>query len=89
MGVLRSRMYEIEYQKRVEEASKKRKTLVATGDRSEKIRTYNYPQSRVSDHRIGYTMHNLPAFMDGDLDDVLEGLQIAENTEKLKEGLLV
>jgi peptide chain release factor 1 len=89
MGVLRSRMYEIEYQKRVEEASKKRKTLVATGDRSEKIRTYNYPQSRVSDHRIGYTMHNLPAFMDGDLDDVLEGLQIAENTEKLKEGQLV
>lgn len=87
MSVLRSRLYEIEYQKRLEEASKKRKTLVATGDRSEKIRTYNYPQSRVTDHRIGYTMYNLPAFMDGDIQDVLQSLQIAENTEKLKDGL--
>jgi peptide chain release factor 1 len=89
LGVLRSRLYEMEYQKRVEEASKKRKTMVATGDRSEKIRTYNYPQSRVSEHRVGYTMYNLPAFMDGDLEDVLEALMIAENTEKLKEGSLV
>jgi peptide chain release factor 1 len=60
--------------------------LVATGDRSEKIRTYNYPQSRVTDHRIGYTMYNLSAFMDGDIDDIIKALLIAENTEKLQEG---
>lgn len=86
LQVLRSRIYEIQYQKRLEEQSKKRKTLVSTGDRSEKIRTYNYPQSRVTDHRIGYTMYNLAAFMDGDIQDLLDALQIAENTEKLKEG---
>ncbi len=58
--------------------------LVATGDRSEKVRTYNYPQSRVTDHRIGWSMHNLPAFMDGDIEDCIEALQLAENAEKLK-----
>jgi peptide chain release factor 1 len=87
MSVLRSRLYEMEYQKRLAEASKKRKTMVATGDRSEKIRTYNYPQSRVTDHRIGYTMYNLPAFMDGDIGDLVDGLRMAENAEKLKEGI--
>jgi peptide chain release factor 1 len=86
LQVLRSRIYEIEYQKRVEEASKKRKTMVSTGDRSEKIRTYNYPQSRITDHRIGLTMYNLPAFMDGDIQDMLDALQMAENAEKMKEG---
>jgi peptide chain release factor 1 len=89
MSVLRSRLYEAEYQKRLAESSAKRKTLVATGDRSEKIRTYNYPQSRVTDHRIGYTMYNLSAFMDGDIDDIIKALQIAENTEKLQEGSLI
>jgi len=89
LSVLRSRLYEVEYQKRLAASSAKRKTLVATGDRSEKIRTYNYPQSRMTDHRIGYTMYNLAAFMDGDIDEVMKALQIAENTEKLKEGSLV
>jgi peptide chain release factor 1 len=86
LAVLRSRIYEIEYQKRVDEASKKRKTMVSTGDRSEKIRTYNYPQSRVTDHRIGLSTHNLPDFMNGNIDSFIEGLQIAENAEKMKEG---
>ncbi|MEO6882982.1 MAG: peptide chain release factor 1 [Bacteroidia bacterium] len=86
LSVLRSRLYEIEFNKRQEESSKKRKTMVATGDRSEKIRTYNYPQSRVTDHRIGYSMHNLPTFMNGDIQDVMDALQLAENAERLKEG---
>jgi len=89
LSVLRSRLYEVEYQKRLAASSAKRKTLVATGDRSEKVRTYNYPQSRMTDHRIGYTMYNLAAFMDGDIEEVMKNLQIAENTEKLKEGSLV
>ncbi|MBQ0016379.1 MAG: peptide chain release factor 1 [Bacteroidales bacterium] len=82
--VLRTRLYEREYNKYMEEMSTKRKTMVATGDRSEKVRTYNYPQSRVTDHRIGYTMYNLAAFMDGDVEDLIEALQLAENAEKLK-----
>lgn len=82
--VLRTRLYEREYNKYMEEMSSKRKTLVATGDRSEKVRTYNYPQSRVTDHRIGYTMYNLQAFMDGDIQDLLDAIQLAENAEKLK-----
>lgn len=85
--VLRTRLYEREYNKYMEEMSSKRKTLVATGDRSEKVRTYNYPQSRVTDHRIGYTMYNLPAFMDGDIEGLIEALQLAENAEKLKEAV--
>ncbi|MDQ3192641.1 MAG: peptide chain release factor 1 [Bacteroidota bacterium] len=89
LGVLRSRIYEIEYQKRVEEQSKKRKTMVSTGDRSEKIRTYNYPQSRITDHRIGLTMYNLSVFMDGDIQEMVNALQLAENAEKLKEGTTV
>jgi peptide chain release factor 1 len=60
--------------------------MVITGDRSAKIRTYNYPQSRVTDHRIGYTMYNLPAFMNGDIDDLINALQIADNAERLQEG---
>ena len=82
--VLRTRLYEREYNKYMEEMSSKRKTMVATGDRSETVRTYNYPQSRVTDHRIGWSMHNLPAFMDGDIEECIEALQLAENAEKLK-----
>lgn len=82
--VLRTRLYEREYNKYMEEMSTKRKTLVSTGDRSEKIRTYNYPQSRVTDHRINYTMYNLSAFMDGDIQDLIDAIQLAENAEKLK-----
>ena len=84
IAILRTRLYEREYNKYMEELSSKRKTMVATGDRSEKVRTYNYPQSRVTDHRIGWSMHNLPAFMDGDIEDCIEALQLAENAEKLK-----
>lgn len=81
---LRTRLYNIEYEKYQNEMSKKRKTMVSTGDRSAKIRTYNYPQSRVTDHRINYTMYNLPSFMDGNIQDLIDQLQIAENAERLK-----
>ncbi|MDR0789898.1 MAG: peptide chain release factor 1 [Bacteroidales bacterium] len=87
MVVLRTRLFELEYNKYLDEISSKRKTMVSTGDRSAKIRTYNYPQSRVTDHRINYTMYNLAAFMDGDLQDILDALQLAENAERLKEAV--
>ena len=69
--------------------SKKRKTMVSTGDRSAKIRTYNYPQSRITDHRIGLTNYNLPTFMDGNIEEMIHALQMAENMEKLKESSLI
>ena len=84
MQELRTRLYNLEYEKYLNEITAKRKTMVSTGDRSAKIRTYNYPQSRVTDHRIGYTMYNLPVFMDGDIQEVIDQLQIAENAERLK-----
>ncbi len=84
--VLRSRIYEIELQKQQAEMSTQRKSIVGGGDRSDKIRTYNYPQSRVTDHRIGYTVHNLPAVMDGSIEDFIEELRLADNAERLKEG---
>ncbi len=84
LAELRTRLYNMEYQKYLNEISAKRKTMVSTGDRSAKIRTYNYPQSRVTDHRINYTMYNLLAFMDGDIQEVIDQLQIAENAERLK-----
>lgn len=86
LQVLRSRIYEMELQRRNEELSSKRKTMVSTGDRSAKIRTYNYPQGRVTDHRINLTLYNLSAVIDGDLEKILDELKIAENAEKLKEG---
>ncbi|MBO4960920.1 MAG: peptide chain release factor 1 [Flavobacteriales bacterium] len=85
MTVLRSRLYEIEYQKRLEEEAKKRKSMVSSGDRSAKIRTYNYPQGRVTDHRIGLTLYNLADIMGGDIQKIIDELTIAENAEKLKE----
>lgn len=84
MEELRTRLYNIEYQKYLDSVSAQRKTMVSTGDRSAKIRTYNYPQSRMTDHRINYTMYNLPVFMDGDIQEVIDQLQIAENAERLK-----
>lgn len=87
MKVLRSRLYELEYNKYLEEISSKRKTMVSTGDRSAKIRTYNYPQGRVTDHRINLTMYNLSAIIDGDIDEIIEKLQIAENAERMKTEL--
>jgi peptide chain release factor 1 len=81
---LRTRIYNLEYQKYLDEISSKRKTMVSTGDRSAKIRTYNYPQGRVTDHRINYTIYNLPAVMDGDIGGIIDKLQIEENAERLK-----
>jgi peptide chain release factor 1 len=86
MKVLRTRLYELEHQKYLDEISKKRKTMVSTGDRSAKIRTYNYAQSRVTDHRINMTVYNLPVVMDGDVESLIEALQLAENAERLKEA---
>ena len=85
MSVLRTRIYEIEHQKYLDEISSKRKTMVSTGDRSAKIRTYNWPQGRVTDHRIGLTLYNLPAIMDGNIQEIIDALQMAENAERLKE----
>ncbi|MBQ2029778.1 MAG: peptide chain release factor 1 [Bacteroidaceae bacterium] len=85
---LRTFIYDKEHQKYVDDIASRRKTLVSTGDRSAKIRTYNYPQGRVTDHRIGYTMYNLPAFMDGDIQDCIDHLIVAENAERMKEAEL-
>ncbi|MCD6180666.1 MAG: peptide chain release factor 1 [Bacteroidales bacterium] len=85
MKVLRSRIYELEYAKYQDEISSKRKTMVSTGDRSAKIRTYNYPQGRVTDHRIGLTLYNLTNIVNGDIQEIIDKLQIAENAERLKE----
>lgn len=86
LKVLRTRIYEIEVNKAQEARAAIRKTMVSTGDRSAKIRTYNYPQGRITDHRIGLTLYNLSAVMNGDLDEVIEALRLAENAEKLKSG---
>ena len=86
MTVLRSRIYEIELAKRNAEIAGNRKSMVGSGDRSDKIRTYNYPQGRVTDHRIGLTVYNLPVVMDGDIGEFIDQLRIAENAERLKEG---
>jgi peptide chain release factor 1 len=86
LQMLRSKLYEIEVEKQNKEIGAARKSQVRSGDRSEKIRTYNYPQSRVTDHRIGYTQHNLPAVMNGEIDTFIEQLKIAEAAEKMAEG---
>ncbi len=83
LTVMRSRLYEIELKKHNEAIASQRKTMVGSGDRSDKIRTYNYPQSRVTDHRIGLTVYNLPAVMEGDIGEFIEALRIAENAERL------
>ena len=88
MVELRTRIYNMEYQKYLDEISSKRKTMVSTGDRSAKIRTYNYPQGRITDHRINYTIYNLPAFMNGDIQDCIDHLIVAENAERLKNSEL-
>ncbi|WP_423129302.1 peptide chain release factor 1 [Gaoshiqia sp. Z1-71] len=86
MTELRTRIYNMEYQKYIDEIASKRKTMVSTGDRSAKIRTYNWPQGRVTDHRINLTLYNLQAIIGGDVDEIIEKLQIEENAEKLKEA---
>lgn len=85
---LRTYIYDREHQKYIDDIASRRKTLVSTGDRSAKIRTYNYPQGRITDHRINYTIYNLAAFMDGDIQDCIDHLIVAENTERLKEAEL-
>ncbi len=86
LQMLRTRLYDMKMQEHLAAISSKRKTMVSTGDRSAKIRTYNYPQGRITDHRINYTIYNLSAFMSGDIQDVIDKLIIAENTERLKEN---
>ncbi|SFD29127.1 bacterial peptide chain release factor 1 (bRF-1) [Chitinophaga sp. CF118] len=86
MKMLRSRIYEAAVRKHEEAIASHRKTLVSTGDRSAKIRTYNYPQGRVTDHRIGMTLYNLDAFMNGEIQEMIQALQFAENVEKMKMG---
>jgi peptide chain release factor 1 len=87
LQMLKTKLYEIELEKQQSEIGATRKSIVRTGDRSEKIRTYNYPQSRVTDHRIGYTQHNLPSIMNGDLDGFVEQLRIADSAERMMEGV--
>jgi len=86
MQMLRSKLYDIEYQKRLEDTTRRRKTMVSTGDRSAKIRTYNYPQNRITDHRINVTLYDLTNFVNGDIQEMIDQLQFAENAERLKEG---
>lgn len=86
MKELRTRIYNIEFQKRMDEVASKRKTMVSSGDRSAKIRTYNYPQGRVTDHRINLTLYNLQNIINGDIDEVIEKLKVEENAERLKES---
>jgi len=83
---LRTRLYNLEYQKYLDDISHRRKTMVSTGDRSAKIRTYNYPQGRMTDHRINLTMYNLPYILDGNIEEIIDQLQMAENAERLKDS---
>jgi len=89
MNELRTRLYNIEYQKYLDSVSSQRKTMVSTGDRSAKIRTYNYPQGRLTDHRINYTVYNLPNFLAGNIQELIDQLQMAENAERLKVNAIV
>jgi len=86
LSVLRSRLYELELSKKQEQDAKKRNSQVSSGDRSAKIRTYNYPQSRVTDHRIGLTLYDLDGIINGNIDKIIDQLQVVANTEKLKES---
>jgi peptide chain release factor 1 len=86
LQMLKTKLYEMEVEKQAKEMGAARRSLVRSGDRSEKIRTYNYPQSRVTDHRISFTQHNLPAIMNGEIDDFIEQLRIADSAEKMTEG---
>ncbi|MDR3266907.1 MAG: peptide chain release factor 1 [Tannerella sp.] len=88
LGRLRTFIYDKEHQKYIDDIASRRKTLVSTGDRSAKIRTYNYPQGRITDHRINYTIYNLSAFMNGEIQDCINHLIVAENAERIKESIL-
>ena len=84
MKVLRARLYDIEYRKQQEEITESRRSQVGTGDRAEKIRTYNFPQDRVTDHRIGVTKHNLPGVLEGEMDELVEALATKEREQSLE-----
>jgi len=86
MKMLKSKLYEIEMEKQTSEISSQRKSMVKSGDRSDKIRTYNFPQNRLTDHRIGLTLYNLDRIIDGDIIEILEQLKVADTAEKLSEG---
>lgn len=86
LKMMKTRIYEAAVREHENEIAARRKTLVSTGDRSAKIRTYNYPQGRITDHRINMSIYNLDAFMNGEISEMLEALAVAEQTEKLKEG---
>jgi peptide chain release factor 1 len=86
LAELRTRLYNLEYQKYLDDISHRRKTMVSTGDRSAKIRTYNYPQGRMTDHRINLTIYNLPSILDGNIQEIIDKLQMAENAERLKDS---
>ena len=86
MQMLRTKLYDMELTKRQGDIASRRKTMVSTGDRSAKIRTYNYPQGRITDHRINYTIYNLSSFMDGDIQSVIDNLMVSENAERMKEA---
>ena len=88
LAELRSRIYDIERSKQLESVASQRKSMVSTGDRSAKIRTYNYPQGRVTDHRIGLTIHDLDGVMNGNLSTIIDALSVAENTNKMSEAML-
>ena len=88
MSVLRARLLDMEQRKQKEEITKQRRSQVGTGDRAEKIRTYNFPQDRVSDHRIGLSLHNLPRILDGELDELVEALATSDQAEQLEERLV-
>ena len=86
MEMLKTKLYDIELSKRTGDVASRRKTMVSTGDRSAKIRTYNWPQGRVTDHRVNFSSHNLQSVVDGNIEDFINELMNAENAEKLKEG---
>jgi peptide chain release factor 1 len=88
MDMLRTKLYDLELEKRVGDVASHRKSLVSTGDRSAKIRTYNYPQGRITDHRINKSIYSLDAFMNGDIQEMIDSLKFVENAEKLKENAM-
>jgi peptide chain release factor 1 len=87
MAVLRSRLYDIEQNKQSQETSADRRSQIGSAERSEKIRTYNFPQDRLTDHRIGLTLHNLPRILDGELDDLIDSLATEERAKQLEKSL--
>jgi peptide chain release factor 1 len=88
MNVLRARLLAMKQEEQAAQITDARRSQVGTGERAEKVRTYNFPQDRVTDHRVGYTRHNLPAFMDGEIDDVIDAVATAVEAERLEESLV-